>query len=226
MPLYPHRSRDGRACRMAALKPGDSAVLLVGALGELLQLLRTEGYQLVGPPGGPRYRRGDLWPASPLSKTGRSPLSGLGPAISTPSRCKTVPSSKAHSSTRNSGARRPDVFVVAGLDPLTFHARDGWSRPYPSLTWISAESPAWFGPLLRHGPSRAGPHGGAEDSYGFACSRACSRASSYRGSADHLGVLADLVTQNLWSKHGPRSLTTIDSKLTETPDLRSPDRRL
>ena len=34
---------------MAALKPGDSAVLLVGALGELLQLLRTEGYQLVGP---------------------------------------------------------------------------------------------------------------------------------------------------------------------------------
>ena len=34
---------------MAAPKPGDSAVLLVGALGELLQLLRTEGYQLVDP---------------------------------------------------------------------------------------------------------------------------------------------------------------------------------
>ncbi len=34
---------------MAAPKPGDSAVLPVGALGELLQLLRTEGYQLVGP---------------------------------------------------------------------------------------------------------------------------------------------------------------------------------
>lgn len=34
---------------MAAPKPGDSAVLFVGALGELLQLLRTEGYQLVGP---------------------------------------------------------------------------------------------------------------------------------------------------------------------------------
>jgi len=34
---------------MAALKPGNSAVLLVGALGELLRLLRTEGYQLVGP---------------------------------------------------------------------------------------------------------------------------------------------------------------------------------
>jgi hypothetical protein len=55
---------------MAAPKPGDSALLLVGALGELLQLLWTEGYQLVGPtvrdgaivhaeilPGGPRYRR-------------------------------------------------------------------------------------------------------------------------------------------------------------------------
>lgn len=34
---------------MSASEPCDSAVLLVGALGELLQLLRTKGYQLVGP---------------------------------------------------------------------------------------------------------------------------------------------------------------------------------
>ncbi|MGH8628093.1 MAG: hypothetical protein ACREYC_23455 [Gammaproteobacteria bacterium] len=69
-----------RSRLLAALKPGDSAVLLVGALAELLQLLRTEGYQLVGstsvrdgaivhaaktsPPDGPRYR----WDLSPEEK--------------------------------------------------------------------------------------------------------------------------------------------------------------
>jgi hypothetical protein len=40
------RSRLSDGCPMAVLKPGDSAVLLVGALGELL---RTEEYQLVAP---------------------------------------------------------------------------------------------------------------------------------------------------------------------------------
>lgn len=143
---------------MAAPKPGDSAVLLVGALGELLQLLRTEGYQLVDPtirdgaivhaeilgiedlPAGWTEDRRPGCIASFAVERRRhlgSPLSGFGPVISTPPTCETAPSSRALLSTSSTTVHGGTMSSWSpGWTCSASRATAGRSRSFPSHTWI------------------------------------------------------------------------------------------